>query len=221
MGNYITLKTNDNHEFQAYLSEPKTKILGCVVIVQEIFGVNQHIKEICKTYSEKGYIAIAPSLFDRLDKNIDLPYDQTGIQEGRKLKDLFNDTALNEIESSISYMKVYGKVGIIGFCWGGSLAWRIACQNNNLSASVIYYGGDVPKLKNLSTKCPTICHFGEIDKSIPINDVNSFISLQKDIEVYTYPADHGFNCNHRSQYDKNSSKLAFERTITFLKKNLL
>ena len=145
MGNYITLKTHDNHEFQAYLSEPKTKILGCVVIVQEIFGVNQHIKEICKTYSEKGYIAIAPSLFDRLDKNIDLPYDQTGIQEGRRLKDLFNDTALYEIESSISYIKGYGKVCVVGFCWGGSLAWRIACQNNNLSASSMMFSADLSK----------------------------------------------------------------------------
>ena len=220
MSNYIKLKTNDNHTFQAYLSQPKHKIKGGIIIIQEIFGVNKHIREICNLYSKNGYLAIAPCLFDREKEMIELSYDMTGVTEGRRLKDLLNEKSLNEIESSINYVCAAGNVGIIGYCWGGSLSWRAACTYHSLSCSVVYYGGEVPKLKHLEPKCPVMCHFGEFDKSIPIDDVDEFININEKVDVFKYPADHGFNCNHRSQYNQKCSEIAFNRTIKFIEKNV-
>ena len=220
MTEYVDIFTKDNHKFQAYLSQPNQKVKGGIVIIQEIFGVNDHIKEVCNLYSNHGYLTIAPCLFDRENKNIELDYDQEGITEGRRLKELLNELSINEIESSISFVESAGKVGVIGYCWGGSLSWKAACKFNNLSSSIIYYGGDVPKLKNLIPKCPTMCHFGELDQSIPIDDVKEFEKSNQNINLYTYPADHGFNCNHRNQYNKKCSDIALERSLSFLEKNL-
>ena len=220
MGGFITLNTEDNYKFRAYVSEPKSNIHGSVIIVQEIFGVNQHIKEVCELYSNNGYFTIAPSLFDRFENDIQLLYDQKGIEKGRKLKELSNETALYEINASISHVKAKGKIGIVEYCWGGSLAWRAACHDDNLSASIIYYGGDVPKLKELKPKCSVMCHFGNLDKSIPIQNVKEFIKSQKEIDVFIYEADHGFNGNHRVQFNKKSYDLALKRSLEFLKKKL-
>ena len=220
MTEYVDIVTKDNHKFQAYLSQPNQKVKGGIVIIQEIFGVNDHIKEVCDLYSSHGYLTIAPCLFDRENKNIELDYDQEGIMEGRRLKELLNELSINEIESSISFVESAGKVGVIGYCWGGSLSWKAACKFNNLSSSIIYYGGDVPKLKNLTPKCPTMCHFGELDQSIPIEEVKKFKKLNQNVNVFTYPADHGFNCNHRNQYNKKCSDIALERSLGFLEKNL-
>ena len=220
MENYVTLKTHDNHEFQAYLAEPKCNIRGCVVIVQEIFGVNKHIKEVTDLYASKGYLSIAPALFDRIENKVELEYNENGISKGRKLKELCDKNALKDIDAAISVVSSAGKVGIIGYCWGGSLSWRMACQSDNLSASVCYYGGDIPKLKNLEPKCRVLAHFGELDQSIPIDAVEIFKSIKPEVLTYTYPADHGFNCNHRKQYCQTSTKVALDRTLKFLKVNL-
>ncbi len=221
MRKYVEMNTKDNHKFQAYLSQPNIKVKGGIVIIQEIFGVNEHIKELCDIYAKHGFLSIAPCLFDRKKKNIELDYNENGILEGRKLKDLVNDFSLNEIDASISFLRSAGKVGVLGYCWGGSLSWKAACEFDNLSASIIYYGGDVPQLKKLEPKCPTMCHFGEFDKSIPFEDVEMFKEFNKNVTVYTYPADHGFNCNQRSQYDKKCADIAFDRTMDFIEKNLV
>ena len=128
--------------------------------------------------------------------------------------------ALKDIEASISVVSSAGKVAAIGYCWGGSLSWRIVCKDSNLSASICYYGGDLPKLKDLEPKCKVLTHFGELDKGIPINDVKFFEKTQPDVLTYTYPADHGFNCDHRSQYNKTCANIALERTLKFLEQNL-
>ncbi len=220
MSNYITLKTDDNHTFQAFISQPEHEVKGGIIIIQEIFGVNKHIREICHLYSKNGYLTIAPCLFDREKEMIELSYDIAGVNEGRRLKELFNDKSLYEIESSINYVRAAGKIGIIGYCWGGSLSWKAACKYDALSSSIVYYGGEVPKLKNLKPKCPVMCHFGEFDESIPIDDVVEFVKINKKVNVFTYPADHGFNCNHRSQYNQKCSEIAFNRTMKFLEKNI-
>ncbi len=220
MTEYIKLRTKDNHNFEAFVSHPIHKAKGGIVIIQEIFGVNKHIKEVCASYANKGYLCIAPCLFDRQKKRMELDYDEKGVNQGRTLKVKFDDIALNEIETSISYVRSAGKVGVIGFCWGGSLAWKAACNLDNLSSSIVYYGGDVPKLNKLKPKCEVICHFGELDESIPINLVDDFNNLYNDVKVYTYPADHGFNCNYRSQYNQKCSDIAFDRSIKFLQTSL-
>ena len=220
MDDFLELKAEDNHIFSAYISQPKKKPIAGLVILQEIFGVNTHIKEVTDLYASRGYLSIAPALFDRIEKNIELEYVENDINRGRNLKELCDKNALKDIGAAISVVSSAGKVGIIGYCWGGSLSWRIACQSNNLSASVCYYGGDIPKLKNLEPKCGVLTHFGELDQGIPIDSVEIFKSVKPEVLTYTYPADHGFNCDHRKQYCKTSAKIALDRTLKFLKSNL-
>ena len=220
MNEIIEIAAKDNHQFSAYISQPSGKPKAGIVIIQEIFGVNSHIKEVTDLYASKGYLCIAPSLFDRIEKNVNLNYDETGVSKGRNLKELCNKNALKDIEASISVVSSAGKVGVIGYCWGGSLSWKIGCEASNLSASVCYYGGDIPKLKNLKPNCNTLTHFGELDKGIPINEVKIFEKTKPEVLTYTYPADHGFNCDHRSQYNKVCADIALDRTLKFLEKNL-
>ena len=220
MGEFLELKAEDNHIFSAYISQPSEKPIAGIVILQEIFGVNKHIKEVTDLYASKGYLSIAPALFDRIENNIELEYDENGINKGRKLKELCDKNALKDIDAAISVVSSAGKVGVIGYCWGGSLSWRMACQSNNLSASVCYYGGDIPKLQNLEPKCGVLTHFGELDQGIPIESVEVFKSVKPEVITYTYPADHGFNCDHRKQYCQVSTKVALDRTLKFLRVNL-
>ena len=220
MNEILEITANDNHKFSAYVAQPSGKPKGGIVILQEIFGVNSHIKEVSDLYASKGYLCIAPSLFDRIEKNVELNYDEEGISKGRNFKKLCDKDALVDIDASISMVSSAGKVGVIGYCWGGSLSWRIACQSSNLLASICYYGGDIPRLKDLNPKCDVLTHFGELDKGIPIEDVKIFEQVKSDVLTYTYPADHGFNCNHRSQYDDNCAKVALDRTLKFLEERL-
>ena len=220
MNEIIEITAKDNHKFSAYISQPSGKPKAGIVIVQEIFGVNTHIKEVTDLYASKGYLCIAPSLFDRIEKNVTLNYDEKGVSKGRNLKELCDKDALKDIEASISVVSSAGKVGVIGYCWGGSLSWRIGCEASNVSAAVCYYGGDIPKLRDLKPKCNVLTHFGELDKGIPINEVKIFEEIRAEVLTYIYPADHGFNCDHRSQFNKRCSKIALDRTLKFLEKNI-
>jgi len=220
MNELIKITAKDNHQFSAYISQPVEKPKAGIVIIQEIFGVNTHIKEVTDLYASKGYLCIAPSLFDRIEKNVTLNYDEKGISKGRNLKELCDKDALKDIEASISVVSSAGKVGTIGYCWGGSLSWRIGCESSVLSASICYYGGDIPKLKDLKPKCNVLTHFGELDKSIPIKDVKIFEDKRPEVLSYIYPAEHGFNCDHRSQFNKTCANVALNRTLKFLKKSL-
>ena len=220
MNELIEITAKDNHRFSAYISQPSKKPKAGIIIIQEIFGVNAHIKEVTDLYASKGYLCIAPSLFDRIEKNVTLNYDESGVNKGRKLKELCDNNALKDIEASVSVVSSAGKVGVIGYCWGGSLSWRIVCEASNLSASVCYYGGDIPKLKNLKPNCNVLTHFGELDKGIPIKNVKIFKKKRPEVLTYTYPADHGFNCNQRNQFNKNCAEIALDRTLKFLERNL-
>ena len=220
MNELIEVTAKDDHQFSAYISQPFGKPKAGIVIIQEIFGVNKHIKEVTDLYAKKGYLCLAPSLFDRIEKNVTLNYDEKGVSKGRNLKELCDKDALKDIEASISIVSSAGKVGVVGYCWGGSLSWRIGCESSNISASVCYYGGDVPKLRDLKPKCNILTHFGELDKGIPMKDVKIFKEKRSEVLTYTYPADHGFNCNHRRQFDETSAKVALDRTLKFLERNL-
>jgi len=220
MGEFLELQAKDNNIFSAYISQPSKKPIAGLVILQEIFGVNNHIKELTDFYASKGYLSIAPALFDRIENDIELEYDENGVNKGRKLKELCDKNALKDIDAAISIVSSAGNVGIIGYCWGGSLSWRMACKSNNLSASVCYYGGDIPKLKKFKPNCKVLTHFGELDQGIPIDSVEIFKSVNPEVLTYLYPADHGFNCDHRKQFCKISSKVALNRTLEFLKSNL-
>lgn len=218
----ITLTAADGAALSAYEAKPNGAVIGGLIVIQEIFGVNQHMREVADGYAAAGFHAIAPALYDRLAPGVELGYDDVGIKRGLDLRAGAVDTALTDIDATRSHLAKAGcsKIGAVGFCWGGSLVWRSAAQLNGLAAGVAYYGGEVPHLRDLTAQCPVMAHFGEQDASIPMDKVAAFIAAQPDVETHIYPADHGFNCGHRGQYDSAAAASARDRSLTFLRAHL-
>ncbi len=191
------------------------------MVIQEIFGVNAHIRSVTDRVAEAGYLAIAPAVFDRVEKDVELNYDQAGMGKGMEIAGKMDRTkTLSDIAAAIEAVKSAGKVGITGFCMGGTYTWLAAAQLPGLSAASGYYGGGILGLKDLEPKIPTILHFGEKDAHIPIDGVHELEKLHKDVPIYIYPADHGFHCDARGSYDAPSAKIAWERTMAFFAKHL-
>jgi carboxymethylenebutenolidase len=221
MGEWTTLKAADGFELKAWLAAPKGAPKGAVVVIQEIFGVNAHIRSVTDRVAEAGYLAIAPAVFDRVEKDVELNYDQAGMGKGMEIAGKMDRTkTLSDIAAAIEAVKSAGKVGITGFCMGGTYTWLAAAQLPGLSAASGYYGGGILGLKDLEPKIPTILHFGEKDAHIPIDGVHELEKLHKDVPIYIYPADHGFHCDARGSYDAPSAKIAWERTMAFFAKHL-
>lgn len=223
MGSNTTLKAADGHSFDAYVATPTDgKRYGGIVVIQEIFGVNKHIRETADLYAAQGYHAIAPALYDRVQRNYESGYEQADIQAGLAVRQKVPlEGALADIAASIDYLaKQDMPVGIVGYCYGGMLVWQSACKLDGLSAAVSYYGGGVQDQGDLQAKCPTMLHFGEKDHAIPIDKVKAFIAKQPNLKVHIYDANHGFNCNHRGSYDAAAAATALERTLAFFSENL-
>jgi len=219
--NTVLLTARDRHGFEAFVAEPAGKPRGALVVVQEIFGVNAHIRGVAEGYARDGYLAIAPALFDRAERHVELGYDSADIQRGAALKAAVNsDDALLDIAAAIAHGAPAGKVGIVGFCWGGLLSWLAACKLDGLSASVPYYGGGMPQHAALAPRCPVLAHFGEQDTHIPLDGVRAFAAARPEVQVHLYPAGHGFNCDQRGSYHAASAQLAHDRTLAFLRQHL-
>lgn len=222
MGQIIQLKTQDGQTISAYRADPKGKPRGGVVVLQEIFGVNSHIRSLADGYAAEGYLAIAPALFDRIKPGVVLDsYNQETMTEGfgymQKLK---IDDALLDVRAAVEATSSAGKIGVVGFCFGGRMAWLSASRVPGIAASIPYYGGGIPGLAAEQPKCPVILHFGERDTHIPIASVEEFKKAHPELPVYVYAADHGFNCDQRGSYDATAAKLARERTLAFLTKHV-
>ena len=221
MGSTIRLTASDGHEFSAYLCAPEGPSIGGIVVIQEIFGVNSHIKELTDRIATAGYLAIAPALFDRIEPAITLQYDKEGVLKGRQFKDETDANSELDVKASIEHVRAAGNVAALGFCWGGSLAWRVATDEaSRLSAAISYYGGELPSLASRKAACPFMAHFGLHDESIPEEGARAFASAQPVVETYFYDAGHGFNCDHRSQYDASAAQTAWRRSMTFLAKHM-
>jgi carboxymethylenebutenolidase len=218
MGSSITLKAADGHNLDAYVAPARGKPRGGVVVIQEIFGVNSHIAGVADQYAAEGYDAIAPALFDRVKRNVTVPYTDiaAGIDYVMKLKD---DQTLLDMKAAIDHVKPAGKVGVVGYCWGGTLSY-LAAARLDVAGAVSYYGGFIPNYMNEKLRVPVIFHFGEKDEHIPMSTVDKIKAAHPDQTYYIYPADHGFNCGDRASYDAPSAKLAFERSIAFLRKQI-
>jgi carboxymethylenebutenolidase len=217
----IELSAADGHRFSAYVAEPAATPRGALVVAQEIFGVNSHIRSVADGYAADGYLAIAPALFDRVERGVELGYGEADIQRGFGLKTATgNDKPLLDIEAAMMHVARCGKVGVIGYCWGGLLSWLAACRLHGLAASVPYYGGGVPGQASLAPRCPVMTHFGEQDSHIPLDTVEAFRSAQPSVTIHVYPAQHGFNCDQRGSYDGPSAALARARTVAFLRLHL-
>lgn len=222
MGSDITLTTPDNFALGAYVAEPTASPKGAVVVIQEIFGVNSHIREVTDGYAAAGYWAIAPKIFDRIEADIELGYSEADMGTGIELafQKLDMQQTLADLQVAVTEAGKHGKVGVVGYCFGGLLTWLSSCHLDGVAAASSYYGGGVAGQLDNTPKCPVIFHFGELDAHIPMTDVDKVKAAQPDSPVYVYAADHGFNCDHRESYDEAASKLALQRTLAHFASHL-
>jgi len=218
----ITLKASDGHEFAAYEAVPDGSIQGRVVVIQEIFGINAHIRDLCDRLAAQGIAAIAPGLFDRVEGNVELDYTPDGIARGLEIRGQIDwDAVMADTQAAVDHLASGGATGIVGYCWGGTIAWLAGCRFDNVKCAVGYYGGQIIQFIDETPKCPTMLHFGEKDSGIPMPDVQQITERHADVQVFTYPeADHGFHCDQRGSYHKESSDLADTRTNPFYAANL-
>ncbi|MBB3228989.1 carboxymethylenebutenolidase [Luteibacter sp. Sphag1AF] len=220
MGSFITLDTTrPNESMDAYVARPAGTPKGGIVVIQEIFGVNAHIRSVADRFADQGYVAIAPALFDPVQKHVDMGYDPESAQKGVKLvTELGLRRPMEDVGIAALAIADAGKVGTVGYCWGGTIAVMAAIRLGLPSAS--YYGSrNVPFLTE-EAKAPVVFHFGERDHSIPADMVEKHRELMPQMDTWVYPADHGFNCDARSSYDESSATLAMERTLAFFAKHL-
>ena len=221
MGNFIDLKAADGFTFPAYVAQPAGQPKAGLVVLQEIFGVNSHIRSVADGYAAEGYLVVAPSTFHRVKPGVDIGYSTDEMNAGFALKTAVEALpapgVLQDIQAAIGHAAQAGKVGITGFCWGGLLTWRAACTLDGLSAAVTYYGGGMTTPDEIARKpkVPTTAHFGDQDHWISLDSVEAFKKAHPEVEVHVYHANHGFNCDQRGSYDEASAKLARERTLAF------
>jgi carboxymethylenebutenolidase len=217
MGKMIRLKAKDGHELDAYLAEPQGEAKGGIVVVQEIFGVTNHIKRVADQYAAQGYRAIAPAMFDRVERNVMLDYSQ--IQKGLEyMHQLTWPNTLADLNAAANEIRGAGSASVVGYCWGGTVA-HVAASDLTLDAAISYYGGGVAKMLDKKPRCPIVYHFGDKDASIPLPDVDKIKKANPESSVFVYPgAGHGFNCDERGSYSAKDAKIAFERSLEFLQK---
>ena len=221
MGEMIRLKAADGHEFDAYKATPSGTPRGGILVIQEIFGANAHIKEVADGYAADGYLAIAPALYDRAQRGVDLGYTPDDVAKGRDFRGkVGDDNPVKDMTAAVKELQKAGKVGTVGYCWGGTLSFLCATRVPGVAASVVYYGGQIVPYKDETAKAPLQMHFGDMDAGIPLTDVDKIKAAQPKAEVHVYNADHGFNCDHRSQYDAESATLARERSLAFFRKHV-
>lgn len=221
MADTLTLTAADGHKFAAYLAQPEGRPKGGVVVIQEIFGVNDHIRAVADDYAAQGYLAVAPALFDRVGPGIELGYTEADVARGREVRrQVKNEDALLDIAAAAETVRSAGRIVAVGYCWGGTLAWLTATRIDGFSAVASYYGGGVGGFASETPHCPVMLHFGENDHAIPITEVDAVREAHPTLPVHVYPAGHGFNCDHRASFEPKSAEIARERTLAFFAKNI-
>ncbi len=221
MGSMIELTAGDGHRLAAYLAQPQGAARGAIVVIQEIFGVNSHIKSVADGYAADGYVAIAPAMFDRVQRNVDLGYSQDDIGKGIALKNQCPvDPAMKDAEAACKAVAHAGKIGMVGYCWGGFLTWMASAKLTGLACAVPYYGGGILDNADIEPRCPVMAHFGERDGMIPVDGVRKLIASHPKQQIFIYAADHGFNCDQRGSYDAPSAALARQRSLAFFRQHV-
>ena len=222
MGTTIKLKAKDGHELGAYKAEPQGKPKGALVVLQEIFGVNHHMRNVGDQFAKEGYVTVTPALFDRVRPGIELGYSPEDVAKGRDIRgEIKLEDTLKDVQAAIDEAGKGGlKVGVVGYCWGGGLAFLAATRLSGVAAAVGYYGGLVAAHAEEKPRVPVILHFGETDASIPMSDVEKVKKAHPDMSIFTYKAGHGFACDERGSYDKAATQLADERTLKFFAQKL-
>lgn len=220
-GQMIRMQMSDGAEIGVYHVEPKGERRGGLVLIQEIFGVTEHIREQCDLFADLGYEVLAPALYDREVPGFEATYSeediQRAIQVARQLHDF--EVSLKDAQTCIDALKGKGPVFMTGYCYGGSVTWAMAARSGDLAAASGYYGGMIPTQANLEPKCPTILHFGAHDHGIPMPGVERVAELHPEVGVYIYDAGHGFQSDRRTDYHEPSARLARERTLALFHAN--
>jgi carboxymethylenebutenolidase len=217
----IELRASDGATISGYRVRGEGRVRGGLVVVQEIFGLNEHIRRVADGYARSGYDVIAPALFDRVERGVELGYDAEALAKGRTFPaQLGVDKPLLDVAAAVQQLSSAGKVGIVGYCWGGSLSFLAAARVSGLSAAVGYYGSLVAKFASETPRIPTLLHFGERDASIPASDIEQIKQQRPEVSVYVYPAPHGFNRDVGAAYDKPSAELALQRTLAFFEQHI-
>ena len=223
---WLELTAADGARIPAWVARPSGTPRGGLVLLQEIFGVNSHIRAVAQGYADAGYLVIVPAVFHRVQADVELGYTQADIQAGIALKAaaqaLPEPGVLQDVQAAVDWAAQAGKVGVMGYCWGGLLAWRAACTLRGVAAAVPYYGGGMTAPAEVArhAQCPVLAHFGERDHSIPMETVRAFAQAHPAVRVEVYAADHGFNCDQRPAFDAVASALALERTLVFWAENV-
>ena len=226
MGQTLTLKAADGHSFPAYVAKPAGTPKGGIVVLQEIFGVNSHIRSVADGYAAEGYFVVAPATFHRVKADVELGYTEADMGTGFGFKTAVDGLpepgVMADIQAAIDHASQAGKVGIVGYCWGGLLTWRAACSLKGLSAAAPYYGGGMTGEADAARHptVPVMAHFGDQDHWIPLDTVEAFRAAQPGVVVHVYGANHGFNCDQRGSYHAESAALARERTLAFFAQHL-
>ena len=228
MGHTVQIKAADGHSFDAYVAQPQGKPRAALVVLQEIFGVNHHIRAVADGFAMAGFFVVAPATFQRAQAGVELGYTPDDMNAGFALKTAIEALpapgVMADIQAAVDYAASTsgGKVGVVGHCWGGLLTWRAATQLRGVSAAVPYYGGGVTTEAEASRQptCPVMAHFGEQDHWIPLDTVEAFRKAQPGVQVHVYAADHGFNCNERGSYNEAAAHTALERTLAFFNQHL-
>ena len=223
MGKNIKLTAADGQKLGAYRADPANVVKGGVVVIQEIFGVNHHIRSVCDRLAAAGYAAVAPALFDRIEPGFESGYSPDEISAAmRFVQNPDFEAFLRDTSAAIAELKSTAPVSIMGFCLGGTVAFAAACNLEGLASAVCYYGGFIAKMADQKPKVPTLMHFGALDAHIPLSDVELIRQKRPDCEIHVYPgADHGFHCDERGSYNKDAATLAWQRSLNWIARKAL
>ena len=222
MGEWIEIEADDGFRMDCYTTKPAGAPKGGILVIQEIFGVNAHIREVADGYAADGYLAWAPSVYDRVERRFECGYTPEDIAKARDIMVAAPfDRAVEDMAATVAGLRAAGagKIGSVGYCWGGSSSFLVSTRIG-VDASVCYYGGQIVRFKDEAAKNPLLMHFGEQDHGIPMDDVEAIRAAQPEAEVHIYPAGHGFNCDHRGDFHEDSAKLARTRSLAFFAQHM-
>jgi carboxymethylenebutenolidase len=222
LGSQIRLKASDGHEFDAWTSLPAAEPIAGLVVLQEAFGVNHHIRSVTEGFARDGFVAVAPALYDRLERGVELGYEGEERQRGIALARKSNpEDNVKDMAAALDFVRRQSgkRAGVIGYCYGGSMAW-LAATRLDPDVAVGYYGGQIPHYAGETPRCPVMLHFGTLDAHIPKEAIDKVQAAHPEVQIFWYEAGHGFSCDERESYNAAAAMLARERSLNFLKKHL-
>jgi carboxymethylenebutenolidase len=218
----VKITAKDGHEFSAYCAKPQGAPRGGLLVIQEFFGVNGHIRRVCDQYATDGYVTLSPAIFDRVERDVELGYDEAGMNKGRELRAKLDlSKCMLDIQATIDTAASAGKVAALGYCWGGSLAYIASARLNGLACAIGYYGAQIAAHVDETPRVPVMLHYAEKDEYLPQSDIEKVRTAHPSVVIYQYPGtEHGFNCDDRRFYEPKSAAIARERTLSFLGKHV-